>query len=343
MLRASITLILLLASASVPGHPRVNEDAGCHFDESVRDSRPGDTSDPTEVLVGAYLLDLPRIDDAEQSYLADVFFRFTWTDPRLAHAGTAPCKVALDSIWYPATLIANQRDVRQQLEAAAEIQPDGSVRYVQRFQGTFSSAWDLRRFPFDAHQLPVTLVVRAGADEVRLVPDDTLIRSADKLSNPNWRIGQPVLTSGEYPVQPGRNLALLEMRLPVERRSGHYVWKLIVPMSMVVFMSWAAFWISPQHIAPRVGLSATSMLTLIAFRLALGNSLPPIPYLTQFDVFIVGATLLVFLALAQTVATSALWDQQRHAQAKRVGTWSKQLFPLGFAATLLVAFGGIAL
>jgi hypothetical protein len=34
-------------------------------------------------------------------------------------------------------------------------------------------------------------------------------------------------------------------------------------------MSWAVFWLSPQNIAPRTGLSATSMLTLIAFRLAL--------------------------------------------------------------------------
>jgi len=54
------------------------------------------------------------------------------------------------------------------------------------------------------------------------------------------------------------------------------VWKLIVPMSFVVFMSWAVFWLSPQNLAPCTGLSATSMLTLIAFRLALGSSLPPI-------------------------------------------------------------------
>jgi hypothetical protein len=283
------------------------------------------------------------VDDADQSFVADVFFRFEWQDARLAHGGSAACVVALQDIWHPRILIANQREVKTQLEESAEIQPDGRVRHVQRYFGNFSEAWDLSRFPFDEQSLPITLLARFASDEVKLIPDPGLLKRAEQLSNPNWRIGQPQVEGGSYPVYPGRSIAKLEVRFPAERRSGFYVWKLVVPMSFVVFMSWAAFWISPQHIAPRIGLSATSMLTLIAFRLALGSSLPPIPYLTQFDLFTIGATALVFGGLLETVATTALWDGGRQPLAQRLNRWSKLLFPVVFALVVLGSFGRYAI
>ena len=39
------------------------------------------------------------------------------------------------------------------------------------------------------------------------------------------------------------------------------------------------------------------MLTLIAYRFLLGQSLPPVSYLTRLDYFLLGATILVFIAL----------------------------------------------
>ena len=80
------------------------------------------------------------------------------------------------------------------------------------------------------------------------------------------------------------------------------------------------------------------MLTLIAFRFALGSTLPPIPYLTEFDVFIVGATLLVFAALVEAVATTALWDKERQQLAHRLNHWSKVLFPVVFIVLLAFSF-----
>ena len=343
MLRILFALLLMPAATLAQSQAAVNAGSACVFSDSVRQVRPGAEQGATEIRVGVYLLDLPRIDDADQTFLADIFFRFSWKDPRLARVGGAPCVVALGDIWHPRVLVMNQRDVQSQLEEVAEIQPDGSVRYVQRYFGAFSERWDLSRFPFDEQMLPVTLVARFPVDEVKLVPDTSLVTKAEQLSNPNWRIGQPLVRGDGYTVYPGRTITKLDVYLPAERRSGYYVWKLIVPMSFVVFMSWAAFWISPQHIAPRIGLSATSMLTLIAFRLALGSSLPPIPYLTQFDLFTIGGTVLVFLALFESVATTALWDQERHVLAQRINGWSRILFPLAFAGVVVSSFSRFAI
>jgi hypothetical protein len=329
----------LLAQAETGSSP----EPGCQFPDSVRHARPGAGQAATEIRVGVYLIDIPKIDDADQSYVADVFLRYEWEDPRLANGRDLPCTLPAEDIWNPGVMAVNQRSVQRQMNEVVEVQPDGRVRYVQRMYGTYSLPLDLGRFPFDSQKLPVTLVARYLPEDLKLVVDDQLFAVAQHLSNPNWSIGAPEATTGEYRVLPGTSITQLEVLFPAERRSGYYVWKLIVPMSFVVFMSWAAFWISPQNIPSRIGLSATSMLTLIAFRLALGSSLPPIPYLTEFDVFTVGGTLLVFAALAQAVATTALWDRERKRLAHRLNHVSKFLFPAAFAAVVALSFSRFAI
>lgn len=341
--RIVFALLMMSFSVLAQGQTGNGRTPGCEFPDSVRHARPGAGQGATEIRVGVYLIDIPRIDDADQSYVADIFLRYDWKDERLVNGRDTPCTVPAVEVWNPGVAVVNQRSVQAQMNEVVEVQPDGAVRYVQRFYGTYSLPLNLSRFPFDKQKLPVTLVARFRPEDLKLVPDDELVAVAEHLSNPNWSIGAPEATTGEYRVLPGRSITQLEILFPAERRSGYYVWKLIVPMSFVVFMSWAAFWISPQNIPSRIGLSATSMLTLIAFRLALGSSLPPIPYLTEFDVFTVGGTLLVFAALAQAVATTALWDRERKQLAHRLNHVSKFLFPAAFAAVVAISFSRFAI
>jgi gamma-aminobutyric acid receptor subunit beta len=341
MLKASrivFTLLLMNISVMAQGQTVSSPEPGCEFPDSVRHSRPGTGQGATEIRVGVYLIDIPKIDDADQSYVADIFLRYEWKDARLANGRDAPCTVPAADIWNPGVLVVNQRSVQRQMNDVVEVQADGTVRYVQRFYGTYSVPLDLRRFPFDSQKLPITLVARFRPEDLRLVVDEQLFAVADQLSSPNWSIGSPIAATGEYRVQPGRSIAQLQILFPAKRRSGYYVWKLIVPMSFVVFMSWAVFWLSPQNLAPRTGLSATSMLTLIAFRLALGSSLPPISYLTELDVFTIGATILVFAALAQAVVTTALWERERKQLAQSLNSLSRVLFPAAFALLLALSF-----
>ncbi|MGD2075923.1 MAG: hypothetical protein PVG38_13545 [Gammaproteobacteria bacterium] len=343
MLRVLLSLLMLTLAAPIQGASRETGVSECKFPDAVRHSRPGAGQGATQIRVGVYLVDIPKIDDADQSYVADIFLRYEWRDERLASGRDTPCTVPLAAVWNPDVLVVNRRSVESLMNQVVEIQPDGRVRHLQRFYGSFALPLDLTRFPFDKQQLPVTLVARFSPEQLKLIADDELAAMAEKLSNPNWTIGAPLLSSGAYEVLPGRSIAQLEILFPAERRSAYYIWKLIVPMSFVVFMSWAAFWISPQNIAPRIGLSATSMLTLIAFRLALGSSLPPIPYLTEFDVFTIGATMLVFAALVEAVVTTALWDRERQQLAHRLNHVSKVLFPTAFAMVVVLSFSRLAI
>ena len=93
-----------------------------------------------------------------------------------------------------------------------------------------------------------------------------------------------------------------------------------------------------EFVPPRVGLVATSMLTLIAYRFAMASILPPIAYLTRLDKFMVASSVLVFGALAATVAVTWLDGRGNTVQALRLNTASRWLAPTLFLAVFVTVF-----
>jgi hypothetical protein len=112
------------------------------------------------------------------------------------------------------------------------------------------------------------------------------------------------------------------------RLTGFYTWQQLVPLYLVVLMAWIVFWIPREHVPSRIGLAATSMLTLIAYRFAMSSVLPPIAYLTRLDVFMIGASVLVFSALATAVAVTYTMDYVDTVLADRINLAGRILAPL---------------
>jgi SNF family Na+-dependent transporter len=96
------------------------------------------------------------------------------------------------------------------------------------------------------------------------------------------------------------------------------------------------FWVSPAQFAPQIGLSATAMLRLIAFQFALVSILPNLAYFPVLDGFIVGSTIIVFLALVEAVAAVFLVSREKTQLALRMDKISRAAFPTAFG--LLVPF-----
>jgi cadmium resistance protein CadD (predicted permease) len=80
------------------------------------------------------------------------------------------------------------------------------------------------------------------------------------------------------------------------------------------------------------------MLTLIAYMLTLGSTLPRISYLTRADRFFVGSAILVFLGLVKAVAAAALGQSPRARLVDQVNKWGRWVFPLAMLANFLFAF-----
>jgi hypothetical protein len=103
-------------------------------------------------------------------------------------------------------------------------------------------------------------------------------------------------------------------------------------------MASLVFWIDPSLLPSQIGVATASIFTLIAFRLSLGLSLPRVSYLTTADRVVLSITLLVFMALGETVFAHRIFKSGREDLARRVDLWSRWVY-----AGALVVIGGATL
>ena len=74
----------------------------------------------------------------------------------------------------------------------------------------------------------------------------------------------------------------------------YYVWQVYVPLSFIVIMSWACFWIDPTHADAQIAVATGSMLTLIAY-LKIKKSSRSLPVLLESLLGISIGTFLILL------------------------------------------------
>lgn len=261
----------------------------CELADVELQTRPLSLQAPTDVTVRVYINDINKIHDEKQSFTGDVLFRADWHDPRLAHRDTVACTVKAEHIWTPGLQLLNRRDMELIQTPNPSVSNDGLVTLIVRSYGEYSFHADLTNFPFDQQQLSLKIVSIFSANEVRLETRAEYMDIASELSIANWEIGlsgYQLLT--EYLAPMDKHLTRLDFLLQAKRLTGYYTWQQLLPLFLIVMMTWVVFWIPLEFVPPRVGLAATSMLTLIAYRFAISSVLPPIAYLTRLDIFMIG-------------------------------------------------------
>jgi Neurotransmitter-gated ion-channel ligand binding domain/Neurotransmitter-gated ion-channel transmembrane region len=310
--------------------------------------RPNADSGPTKISVGIWVVDINKIDSAEQTFTAEVALVLRWKDPRLTHTGSGVVRYPLEQIWHARAGIANETNsVRQRFPESAEVEPDGTVLYRQLYTGAFTQSLRLQSFPFDRQTFHVQLVaVRYQPDEIRFVPDQDWIRNglkqasgiAPKITLPDWTIEKWKTKPLTYALAPGLQYSSYAFEFTASRNVQYYILKVILPLVLIVIMSWAVFWTDPVNASAQLSVAVTSMLTLIAYRFAVDTQLPRLPYMTRLDVLFLISTLLVFFSLIEVVITMILDNKQQTERAKTIDRYCRAIFPVIFGIASIAIF-----
>ena len=303
--------------------------------------RPEELKGPTVVHFMVFIVDIDDIDDAAQNFTANVYLRLRWKDARLANPQGEIRQIPLDEVWNPRVLLANQQGlVSRSLPEVVRVDPDGTVIYHQRYTGKLSQPLKLAEFPRDTHTFTVQFVGTGyQAHELTFEPD--LLRNirggsmAATLSLADWKILMHETVVAPYQPIKEINAAAFTFQFQAKRYVGYYLWQVVLPLAVVVIMSWAAFWVGREHVGVRIAVATSSILTLIAHRFVLASLLPRLPYMTRLDYFTVGSTLLVLLALIAVVVTGFLFAHSQDRPAQRIDHWARGAFPAGFFLLLI--------
>ena len=303
--------------------------------------RPGPENEPTQVRIAVVVLDLDSVDGAAQSFDANVYYEIRWRDERLVQDGPGTRFFNVSEIWTPRVIMANRERAWPTMPDIYEVTPNGEVTYIQRIWGSFMQPLDLRDFPFDAQTFSIVFVsVNFDQSEVRLVPDPIFSTDiADRLSVPDWRVlssfvdTSPYKATSEEKGQPSFTFTLTAKRI-----ASYYVIYIILPLILIVAMSWMVFWVDPTQTGTRISVAITSMLTLIAYRFAVAGDLPHVSYLTRMDLLMVCSTALVFSTLVAVVVTSTLARHGQVERARKIDNASCYAFPGVFAIIIATSF-----
>lgn len=296
-----------------------------------------------DVEVKVYLIDIDGVDSASQSFVANLTLVTRWRDPGLAHNGEDSINKDLKDIWYPRVQILNQQRLVKTFPEAVEVRPDGEVIYRQRLWGSFSQPLELREFPFDTQRLDILLGnISFGSQKIRLVasPDSGM---SENLSVPDWEVLQwdfvarDIRFDNESTQVPG-----MVFSMEVKRDSNFFIYKVILPLMLIVMMSWLVFWIDASLAASQISVAVTAMLTVIAYRFAMASMLPRLPFLTTLDYFVIASTVIVFLAMVEVIYTTYLTTNNRLNRARKIDRQARWIVPLVFfsmaAETLFFRF-----
>lgn len=304
--------------------------------------RPNAAGTPTAVSVSLYVIDIDAIDDVNQRFSVDMFINVAWQDPRLAlpedqrlgQSRTFP----LTDIWGPRGLIVNDRGLSPQLPQVADVDDLGNVQQQQRLSGELAVNLNLEEFPFDTQRLPIDFIsYQYSPDELHLSGPASLVLNERPFSAAGWRFKLLEPELGEFTI-PADNISRPRLTFVVQaqRESRYFMLTTLLPMSLIVFMSWTVFWLPPDVIPARVGISTASIFSMIAFGLSVRLSLPAVAYMTRADIFSIGCMFLVFLALGATVLGSRWASVDRLAHALRLNAVARWVYVLLF---VIVAAG----
>ncbi len=268
---------------------------------------------PTRVEVDLEIVEISQIQDHDQKFDVEFNAYFLWHDPRLAFdeqaTGEKKRVLPADDIWTPDPLLVDELDVDARGGETVHIHPDGMVHLNRYYRGSVAGSFDLHEFPLDQHDLEVALEARGyESDEVTFVVGEVKTENPQRAVPHGWKLlSLSSSTSETTYARLNETYSLLRVNVQVARDPHFYFWSIILPLIPIVATAWSVFWMDPKEFSSQVGVGITAMLTVVAYRITIDSSLPPLTYMTRMDYFLLVCQTFVFIAFVATVVIHVLY------------------------------------
>jgi hypothetical protein len=278
---------------------------------------PAAAEEPTEVYVGAYAMTVQELDQQNSSFYADFYLWFRWDavdgDPEYDPSSSMEFVNNLERWGLTQNAV---------YEKPKEL-PNGQFTQQYHVQGKFFSALDLSGYPLDEHRLSLEM-------EDTQVTDDGLVYLADTeqsgldagLKIPGWAIKGSNMTVLTHTYETkfgeaegaGDTYSRASFGIEIERPKNFFVWKLMMPLVIVVLIALSILVVHPSMTEVRLAAPATALLALVFLQQAYTSTLPETGNLVLLDKIYVLSYALIVALMVVTILTSH-WVRDGDAKA----------------------------
>jgi hypothetical protein len=299
-------------------------------------SSAGDAASRIEVIVGYHLFEIRDLNMKSQSFVADFYMwmNFDCEDAELAKEVEA------------FEFMNGRLDTKEEVIRRRE----GRSTYVcWRVTGTFYLKADLRNYPFDTQRLDVIIEHPALELDKVVYRDDHRSYARGKSNPDTWGV-RPGLEIPEFSFKRSERRSIGstydtdfgDRAAPAKetvysrfifscyfvRDYKSYVYKIVIPLLVIIVMAYVALLLPPQEIQSASGLEITALLSTIAFNVTVSQNLPEIGYLVVSDKFFILTYVLLMLTLIQSVMAYVWLDAEKEAFARRWLKGCRLIFPV---------------
>ncbi len=321
---------------------------------------PNPPSSPTVVKVGVILADIIELDEMKESFQAELIILAEWEDPRLAFDSEAygstrklfQGEFQFNEVftgWWPSLLILNEVGSGDVNALQIELFSDGRVRYKEQRNVTLETPMNLRKFPFDTQVLEAYLIAFGdNSREVLLEVDQRVLGATEEIANvrdkvniAQWRFVNldliPLTSSSRYYADE-EDISGVMLTVTMQRKPSYMIWKVLVPMVILVSLMWAAFWMDIHDLSDRLNICFIGMLTIVAYQFLIDGVMPRISYFTLADSVVLFSFVFMSLTILESLIVVSLSDVDKDAMARRVDKTAKWLFPAVYFFGLIAIY-----
>ncbi|CAF2317363.1 unnamed protein product [Rotaria sp. Silwood2] len=288
----------------------------------------------TKVHTNLILLQIESVNEKAQVVTSNIQLTCAWCDPymswNVSRFNITELSVGSGYLWTPDVVVVNSADgkySRNRENYALILRHDGYVRFM--FQDLWKTICKVRStyFPFD--QQNCTIIIRSGSHDSqsikfiqrRPIQGRSFIRGEWELIHSYTEItDERVSDFGEV------DYSLVRFTLILKRNYLYYLIKIILPFTLVSFVTLFTFLLPPQS-GEKLTLNVTILLSLVIYLQLLSEYIPKSDDETPILTLFCNANFfLVFLSCIMTVYVLYLYHRPSTSHIACVPTYMKIIF-----------------
>ena len=289
-----------------------------------------------------------RVEDAAEMFVVDFEIYFRWD---LAAAGgqhlldgigtTHRVKVVdkeFFGIFLPIAFFYDAVKVEDLTHVFSVDTQSGKAYAGYNWMVTFRENFELHRFPYDSQQLTM-LFETANANMVDWNVSLEVPDGADGGPDQDVRC---LLTPESWKLLPDLEVdrsdgVKMSIKLVMQRAPSFYLWNVCFVNFLIVLVSFSVVGIPNGDLADRLSVTLTCMLTSVAFKFVIMQSLPIASYLTFLDKYVLMS--FICLGLVTIQCFIARWIDEPHVTSFREAIFFCASCGLWVAVHTLIAVG----
>ncbi|MCS4541453.1 MAG: hypothetical protein HY929_03900 [Euryarchaeota archaeon] len=265
-------------------------------------------SEPSQpVEVGIWLVNIEKFELSTGSYNIDFYLWFKWQG----------------------NLSPKNYEFMNGRTTSIDTRVDRSDYTEFRIRGTFLKTLSFKNYPFDEHVLTIEIEDKLNPIENLVYVPDLKESGIDPSINiPGWNLKEWSVNVVKHQYPGNETYSRFIFEFVLARSTLSSVLKTVVPILIITCIAMLAFVISPANFGQRIGLGVTTLMSAVAFHLALSGQIPPIGYLTLADKIMLTVYALFLYSLATTARIMRLVDQKQMEKAEEINKKAIKLVPI---------------